>query len=131
MDRQARLAHGAPADVFSALPAFNGFAARIMLWPLETWLQLQSDALSMVAPATAEWMSRRREGTAAAIEAIERLSKSKDVQEATRVQSDWIKDESKRLEADMRALADQATLFVRVMEKASRSGTEAAIKAAA
>ena len=131
MDRQARLAHGAAADVFSAFPAFSGSATRIWLWPLEIWLQLQSDALSVVATATAEWMSRRREGTAAAIKAIESLSKSQDVQEAAKVQSEWMKDETKRLEADARAMADQAALFVRAMEKASRSGAEAAVKAAA
>jgi hypothetical protein len=129
MDRQTRQPH-ATADVFSMFPAFNGIAARMVLWPVETWLQFQSDALNAVAPAAAEWMERRREGTAAAIEAIERLSQSKDVQEAAKVQSDWMKDETKRLEADVRAMADQSAIFVRVMEKASRSGAKATIKAA-
>lgn len=131
MDRQTRQAHGTTADIFSAFPAFNGSTARLMLWPLQTWLQLQSDALNTVAPAAAEWMNRRREGTAAAIEAIERLSKSKDVQEAAKVQSDWMKEETKRLEADVRAVTDQTALFVRVMETASRLGAEATSKVAA
>jgi hypothetical protein len=131
MDRQTQLPFGSTLNIFSAFPAFSGTAARIMLWPIETWLQFQSETLNMVAPAAADWMTRRREGTAAAIDAIERLGKSKDAQEAAKVQSDWLKDETHRLEADVRAVADQAALFVRAMEKASRSGAQATTKTAA
>jgi hypothetical protein len=131
MDRRTHLPLGSAANIFSAFPTFNGTATRLMLWPLETWLQLQLEALSVVAPAAADWMERRREGAAAAIDAIERLSASKDAQEAAKVQSDWMTAETQRLEADVRAAADHAALFVRAMEKASRTRTEAAPKAAA
>ena len=112
--------------MFAALPAFNGSAARMMLWPIEAWLHLQSEVLNAAAPAAAEWIDRRREGTAAALQTIEKLTRCKDAQEASQIQSEWMREETKRLEADVRALGDQTLLLTRAAEKASRQGAQAA-----
>jgi len=130
MERQARHTQTAES-LLTAFPAFNSYATRMMLWPIEAWLHLQSEMLNAATPATAEWLDRRREGTTAALETIEKLAKCKDAQDASKVQSDWVKDETKRLEADMRAFGDQALLFTRAAEKVSQQQAQATARSAA
>ena len=125
MERQPKQRPGAE-NIFTTFPAINGYVARMMLWPVEAWLHLQSEMLNAAAPATAQWMERRREGTTAALASIERLTKCQDVQDATEVQNEWVKDEAKRLEADMRSFGEQTLFFARAAEKASRQATQAA-----
>jgi hypothetical protein len=94
-------------------------------------LHLQSDMLAASAPAAADWITRRRQGTTSALQAIEKLTKCKDMQDASQVQSEWLADEAKRLEADMRALGDQSLNLARAAERASREGVQAAAASAA
>jgi hypothetical protein len=130
MDRQARSTQ-IFEKTFAAFPTFNSYAARMMLWPVQAWLHLQSDMLDAAAPAAAAWITRRRQGTAAALQALDKLSKCKDMKDASQVQSEWLADETKRIEADMRAVGDQTLALARAAEKVSREGAHAATAAAA
>ena len=125
MNGHARETRTTETSIFAAFPAFNGDVARTMLWPIETWLRLQAEMLNAASPATADWVARRREGTADALNAIEKLCKCKDFQDASKVQTEWLKDESKRLEADLRALSDQTATFARAAQKAAQQGAAA------
>jgi hypothetical protein len=98
----------------------------MMLWPIEAWLRLQSEILNAAAPAAAQWLDRRREGTTAALDSIEKLKKCKDVRDASEIQSEWARDEAKRLEADMRSLSEQTLFLARAAEKATRQGAQSA-----
>jgi hypothetical protein len=107
---------------FPLFNAFNGQAIRLAVWPMELWLQWQADLLKAAAPATAEWLTRRREGTAAALETLERLGTCQDIKEVSRIQSEWVEDETKRLETDMRVLGGLSFLWPREAAKAGFSG---------
>jgi hypothetical protein len=98
---------------------FNGEAMRFAVWPMELWLQWQADLLTSAAPAFADWMARRREGTEAALHALERLCACEDMADASRIQSEWIEGETKRLETDMRVLTGAALLRLRAMTGAA------------
>jgi hypothetical protein len=102
-------------------PFFNGFnsqAMRLACWPVEMWLQWQAEMLRAAAPAAVEWLARRREGTAAALQALEQLCTCERAEEASRIQSQWFEDERKRLESDLRALSGPAVFWPSV--KAAR-----------
>jgi hypothetical protein len=105
---------------FALLTGFNGTAMRWAFWPMQLWLQWQADMLKAVAPTTADWITRRREGTEAALHALEQLCACHNVADASKVQNEWIEDEAKRLESDMRAFSDSAVLFSREAAKTSR-----------
>jgi hypothetical protein len=130
MDGNVRKTQSA-GDFLAALPAFNGYVARMMLWPTEAWLRLQSEFLNAAAPAAAQWLDRRREGTTAALASIERLQKCRDVRDASEIQSEWVRSEAKRLEADMRSLSEQTLLVAQAAEKAARQGVQSASGSAA
>ncbi len=130
MDKQAETkasAERAEAQ-FPLLNGFNGQAMRLAVWPIELWLQWQADILKAAAPAAADWMTRRREGTAAALHALERLSACRDAKDASRIQSEWIEDETKRLETDMRALGGLSRLWseesVKIMPVGAKGARE-------
>jgi|GEM_PF-2957912 hypothetical protein len=106
------------------LPGFNGAAMQWALWPMQFWLQWQANMLKAVAPTTAEWMERRRQGTEAALHALDRLCACHSAAEASKVQSEWLKDEAKRLETDMRAFGNSALRLSEEAAKASRSSHE-------
>jgi hypothetical protein len=111
----------------AALPPFKGFngeAVRIAVWPMELWLQWQADLLKSAGPALAGWMARRQEGTEAALHALEQLCACEDFAAASRIQSEWIADETRRLETDLRALGGAALI-------GTRAATAEAAKAAA
>lgn len=120
MDKQAQTEECAERAraAFPLFNAFNGQAVRLAVWPMELWLQWQADMLRAAAPAAAEWMTRRREGTAVALKTLERLSACQDVKEVSRIQSEWVEDETKRLETDMRALGGLSFLWSREPAKA-------------
>src|SRR5579883_1688588 len=73
------------------LPGFNGAAMQWALWPMQFWLQWQANMLKAVAPTTAEWMERRRQGTEAALHALDRLCACHSAAEASKVQSEWLR----------------------------------------
>ena len=110
---------------FPFLPGFNGPAMQWAFWPMQLWLQWQADVLKAVAPQTTDWMKRRREGTEAALHALEQLCACHNVAEASKVQNEWFEDEAKRLEKDMRALGDSTLLFSREPPKTGRPATHA------
>jgi len=93
--------HGLPTlPLFGDGVGFNVQAMRWASWPIEYWLQLQADMLRDAA----DWIARRREGTEAALRALEGLCACRDARDASKIQSGWIEDEAKRLESDMRSL---------------------------
>jgi hypothetical protein len=106
---------------FPFLPGFNGGAVHWVVWPMQLWLQWQADVLKAMAPRTTDWMKRRREGTEAALRALEQLCACHNVAEASKVQNEWFEDEAKRLESDVRALSDSALLFSRETSKNPRA----------
>jgi len=115
---------------FALLPDFNGTVMRWTIWPMQFWLQWQADMLKAFAPTTTDWLGRRREGTEAALHALERLCACHNVADASKVQNEWIEDEAKRLESDMRALSNSALLWSREAAKANRPATHASHVAA-
>lgn len=120
MDKRAKAPAGAEpsAGGLPFLKGFNGEAMRLAVWPVELWLQWQADVLKSAAPAMADWVARRRQGTEAALHALERLCACEDMADASRIQSEWIEEETKRLETDMRAFADAALVRLRAPAKA-------------
>ncbi len=112
------------------LPEFNGAAMQWAIWPMQFWLQWQADMLKAVAPTATDWMMRRREGTEAALHALEQLCACHNVAEASKVQNEWFEDEAKRLESDMRALGNSTLLFSREASKTSRPAPQATRAAA-
>lgn len=123
MDKRTQAAAGGAGREVAGFPVFNGFngqAMRLAVWPVELWLQWQADMLKAVAPAMADWVTRRREGTEAALHALERLCACEDIADASTIQTEWIEGEAKRLETDMRALTGTATLVRR--REATKAG---------
>ncbi len=133
MDKQPQNVGGVER-AFAGFPFFKGFngqAMRLAVWPIELWLQWQADMLKAAAPATAHWIARRREGTEAALHALERLIACEDVEDASKIQGEWIEGETKRLESDVRALSGQALLWSRETGKAARHAGQTAREPAA
>jgi hypothetical protein len=115
---------------FPFLPGFNGATMQWAVWPMQLWLQWQWGMLNAIAPTTTDWVTRRREGTEAALRALERLCACHNVAEASKVQNEWFEDEAKRLESDMRALSNSALLFSQETAKTNRPTARAARTAA-
>ncbi len=116
MSKRAQAPAVATEQGVAGLPPFKGFngeAMRLAVWPMELWLQWQADLLKSAAPALADWVARRREGTEAALHALERLCTCEDIADASKIQSEWIEGETKRLETDMRALTGAALVGLR------------------
>jgi hypothetical protein len=108
--------HESSAKMFAQFPGFNGFnaqAVELAAWPMRTWLQWQAAFLNAAAPTTADWFKRRCAGTEAALHVLGRLSSCRDGLDASKVQREWIEDETRRLQEDWRALTDQAFLWSR------------------
>jgi hypothetical protein len=112
MDPMDRAGHS--VHEFPFFNAFNSQAMRLACWPLEMWLQWQAGMLRAAAPAAAEWLARRREGTEAALAALEQLCACERAEEASRIQSQWLEDERKRLETDLRAWTGPAAFWPNV-----------------
>lgn len=119
MDKQAKAAEGIQRSGFPFFNGFNGQAMRVALWPMELWLQWQAYMLKAAAPVTAEWLARRREGAESAAEALQRLCACEDAEGAAKIQNDWISDETKRLESDLRCLGGSALIWPRETVKAA------------
>jgi hypothetical protein len=97
--------------IFSQFPVLDGFnsqAAELAAWPMRIWLQWQAGVLNAAAPATADWFRRRCAGTEAALHALERLASCHDGLDASKVQREWLEEETQRLQEDWRALTNQA-----------------------
>jgi hypothetical protein len=115
MSKRARAPSSGEQGVATFLPfnGFNGEAVRLAVWPVELWLQWQADLLKSAGPALTDWMTRRREGTEAALHALERLCACEDLADVSKIQGEWIEEETRRLETDMRALAGAALIHAR------------------
>jgi hypothetical protein len=114
MDTQTE--HENAARMFAQFSGFNGFngqAVELAAWPMRIWLQWQAGFLNAAAPATADWFRRRCAGTEAALHVLERLGSCRDGLDVSKVQREWIEEETQRLQEDWRALADQAFLWSR------------------
>lgn len=127
MDKQARAAGALqPGEHrFACLNGFNGSTMRMVGWPIEAWLRWQAEVLDAVAPVASEWLARRREGTASALRAIERLRNCADVADCAKIQSDWAQEASKRLVADFRSLTNSAWLWRQASAKAGHGALTA------
>jgi len=101
---------------------FNNQAMRMSLWPIQLWLQWQTGMLKAAEQATTEWMVRRREGAEAALHTLERLTACEDPKDASAIQSEWIEQETKRLESDWRALGAQALFWRETAEAVGSAG---------
>jgi hypothetical protein len=116
MDKQAKAREGGQRSIGEGpfFSGFNGQAMRMAFWPMELWLQWQSEVLKAAAPATAEWMERRREGTDAALRTFQRLCACEDANDAAKIQSEWVNDESQRLKSDLESLSSPALFWPQV-----------------
>ncbi len=121
MTRKTRSNGGGGEYGFTVFPGFNGQTMQTAVQPLEVWLRWQAGLLKTAAPAVVEWMERRREGTEAVCEALERLTGCEDVASATEVQREWAEGAVKRLEADFRALGGQVFSWPQNIAKSGRS----------
>lgn len=123
MNKQTRTMEGVERGLVG-FPFFHGFnvqTMRLAVWPMELWLQWQADVLKAAAPAAADWMTRRREGTEAALQTLARLNACHDIKDASEIQNEWIEGETKRLESDMRALSSPALFWPWQTAKAGRN----------
>ncbi len=97
---------------------------RMMTWPTEYWLRLQGDLLRATGPAISTWLDRRRDGTTAALDTLERLVACHDLTEAASVQQEWIEGAVSRLESDFRALTDNVQVVTRETTKAAQHAAQ-------
>lgn len=125
MKKQSRTMKSFAGVNLADLPYANAQAARMTLYPLEAWLQWQASMLNAAAPAMADWIERRREGTDAALKTVARLATCDDVSDASQIQREWLEGEMARLQSDMRALGQQAFLWSQESVKASQSAAQA------
>lgn len=105
---------------FAYLNGFNSSTMRMATWPIEVWLRWQADILNAVAPATTEWIARRREGTESALRTLERLCNCSDAADYSKIQSSWAQEEAKRLESDFRFLTDSTRIWQQAFTNAGR-----------
>lgn len=107
------------------LPRANGKAMHMAVLPAQLWLRWQADFLKAVAPLNAAWIKRRQEGTAAALQALEKLAACDSPAEAAEIQREWMKDEMQRLESDFRVAGAQATALPQELAKAGQRAASA------
>lgn len=107
------------------LPRANGKAMHVAVLPAQLWLQWQADFLKAVAPLQAAWIKRRQEGTAAALQTLEKLAACGSPAEAIDIQREWLKDEMERLESDFRVAGAQATALPQELAKAGQRAASA------
>src|SRR5438105_4087155 len=69
----------------------------------EAWLNVQSEMLASLETLTQDWLQRRREGVAAASQALEHMSECRDPTEIFRIQQDWFTGAVQRASADASA----------------------------
>lgn len=104
-----------------------GSIAQMMARPFEIWLRWQADMLKAAEPVTARWLERRREGTEAALEAIEKLAGCRDLSDAASIQRDWLDGTMKRWSSDIEALTSHTMALSQ--EAVSRYATQSSSEA--
>lgn len=102
------------------VPPVSGQAMKMAAIPMSLGLQWQADFWKAAAPASAEWIARRQEGAAAALEALEKMSACGSMAEAAEIQKEWFEGAMRRLEADFRMFGAQATAFPQEIAKVGR-----------
>lgn len=107
-----------------AFPFGDELVARIVSGPLEAWLRCQAGILKAVQPATAGWIERRRAGTAATLDTIERLALCKDWEEAASIHRQWIEESMKRFDAELHAFSDHALAIAEETMSATREAAQ-------
>lgn len=100
-------------------------------WPLEQWFQFQADLFKIADPGFTDWLSRRREGTTAVLQTLQRLAGCSDFGEAMAIQSDWIDGAMKRLELDAQAIVEQTLALSQCATGATREAAQATTELAA
>ncbi|HVY14097.1 MAG TPA: hypothetical protein VHB27_02630 [Rhodopila sp.] len=110
------------AEYLPFLERFSGPGIRMAVWPIQLWLSWEADVLDTAVPATTEWLVRRREGSKATYEALQRLCACKDANDAAKIQADWLQEETTRLEADFRSLSNAVLSW---SQAAARTGHQA------
>jgi hypothetical protein len=85
----------------------DGSITEMMTRPFEALLRWQGDLLKAVEPAAMGWLERRRDGTAAALDALQKLARCTDLADAAAIQRDWLDGALKRMSAEVTALTEQ------------------------
>jgi len=121
-----------PLETYLAdLMRLDGSMTQMMTRPLEICLRWQADLLKAAEPLTADWLERRREGTNAALDALERLARCTDLAEAASIQRDWFDGATKRLNSDIGALTAQAVALSEEAVVATRNAAQSSAEAVA
>jgi len=107
------------------LPRVNGQAMQMAVLPAQLWLQWQTDLWKTAASANAAWIARRQQGTAAALQALDKLAGCGTAAEAAEVQREWVEGAMQRLESDFRVAGAQATALPQEMVKAGQRAATA------
>lgn len=113
------------------VPFFDEALLRLLSRPIDIWLQCQAGILKVTQPATTAWIERRRDAAMAGFTALEKLRACTDLNELAALQRDCLEDTVRRLDADLRALADHALALSQETLIATRSTSETSAEVAA
>ena len=106
--------------------AFGANAVRMASFPVEFWLRCQDAFLSAAAPMGEDWVKRRRAGTAAALDAVEKMRGCEDMASVARIQREWMEGAMQRLAEDAQAMAEQTFKLSQQAINAGQAAAEAA-----
>ena len=112
-------------------PFFDEALLRLMTRPIDIWLQCQAGMLKVAQPATTQWIERRRDAAMAGFATLEKLRSCSDLNELAALQRDCLEDTVRRLDADLRALADHVLALSQETLTATRSTGETSAEVAA
>lgn len=120
-----RIPDAAPVAFIDVL-RLDGSITEMVARPFEVWLRWQSDLLKVAEPAAMSWLERRRDGTTAALDALQRLARCTDIAEAAAIQRDWVDGMLKRLTSEITAFTEQTVALSQEAVAVTRSATQPA-----
>jgi len=121
----------APETYMVDFMRFDVSVIEMIARPLQICLRLQADLIKAAQPLTADWLERRREGTDAALEVLEKLMRCTDLAEATAIQRDWFDATIRRLNSDIGALTAHLIVGSKETAAATRNVIQASSDAIA
>ncbi len=93
-----------------APPAGESGIVATMMRPVDVLLRYQGDLLRAMEPEAMRWFARRQEDVQAGLQALERLSRSVDIDAIVEAERDWLKGTVERLQADLATLSGRWAL---------------------